>query len=104
MRPVSEINGNTLLTSELLEKLAEAEHAPTCPCGDWGRAVALVLALASGHECAAHPAIAESVARIFHGWDGADAAHARSITAFKTWHADARAQVKGGRADDRLAA
>lgn len=94
MRPVSEINGNTLLTSELLAKLAEAEHVPTCPCGDWGRAVALVLALASGHECAAHPAIVDSVRRTFGTWDGAEAAHARSVAHFQAWHAQARAELK----------
>lgn len=93
MRPVSEINGNTLLTSELLAKLAEAEHVPTCPCGDWGRAVALVLALASGHECTAHPAIVDSVRRTFGTWDGAEAAHARSAAGFRDWYAQARQEV-----------
>lgn len=93
MRPVSEINGNTLLTSELLEKLAEAEHVPTCPCGDWGRAVALVLALASGHECTAHPAIVDSVRRTFGTWDGAEAAHVRSAAGFRDWYAQARQEV-----------
>lgn len=104
MRPVSEINGNALLTSELLEKLAEAEHAPTCPCGDWGRAVALVLALASGHECAAHPAIVDSVRRTFGSWDGAEAAHARSAADFHEWHTAARAGRKEATDHDRRAA
>lgn len=30
-----------------------------------------------------HPAIADSVARMFAGWDGAHAAHMRSVTRFR---------------------
>ena len=41
-----------------------------------------------------HPAVADSVARIFHGWDGAEAAHARSVARFRTWHAQARTELK----------
>lgn len=41
-----------------------------------------------------HPAVADSVARIFHGWGGAEAAHARSVARFRTWHAQARAELK----------
>lgn len=41
-----------------------------------------------------HPAVADAVARMFDGWDGPEAAHARSVAHFRTWHAQARAQVK----------
>ena len=57
-----------------------------------------VLALASEHECTAHPAIVESVARTFAGWDGADAAEDRSVTRFRVWHAAARADINEGMA------
>ncbi|MEW1965445.1 hypothetical protein AB0302_08655 [Micrococcus sp. NPDC078436] len=90
---MSEVRENDLFTSELLEKLAEAEHAPTCPCGDWGRAIALVLALASEHDCTAHPAIVDSVRRTFGVWDGAEAAQLRSVLQFRDWHAQARQGV-----------
>lgn len=50
-------------------------------------------ALAAHPPCEhTHPAIADSVARIFHGWDGADAALARSVAHFHEWHAHQRAQ------------
>ena len=41
-----------------------------------------------------HPAIADSVASMFPGWDGPDAAAARSVARFRTWHAQARAELK----------
>ena len=54
---------------------------------------------------AAHPAVADSVARIFHGWDGAEAAHARSVADFHAWHGAARAELlKEGTDLDRHAA
>ena len=37
-----------------------------------------------------HPAIEESVARVFHGWDGPDMAHARSVARFRAWARNAR--------------
>jgi len=43
-----------------------------------------------------HPAVADSVARIFHGWDGAEAAHAQSAAHFREWHAKARARDMEG--------
>ena len=63
-------------------------------------------ALAAHPPCEhVHPAVADSVARIFHGWDGADAAHARSVARFRTWHAQARAELlKEGTDLDRHAA
>ena len=52
-------------------------------------------ALAAHPPCEhVHPAVADSVARIFHGWDGADAAHARSVADFHAWHTQARAELK----------
>ncbi|WP_431794057.1 hypothetical protein [Micrococcus luteus] len=63
-------------------------------------------ALAAHPPCEhVHPAVADSVARIFHGWDGAEAAHARSVARFRTWHAQARAELlKEGTDLDRHAA
>lgn len=63
-------------------------------------------ALAAHPPCEhVHPAVADSVARIFHGWDGAEAAHARSVTHFHAWHAQARAELlKEGTDLDRHAA
>lgn len=52
-------------------------------------------ALAAHPPCEhVHPAITDSVARVFAGWDGADAAHARSVAHFHAWHTQARAHVK----------
>lgn len=52
-------------------------------------------ALAAHPPCEhVHPAVADSVARIFHGWDGAEAAHARSVADFHAWHTAARAELK----------
>lgn len=42
-----------------------------------------------------HPAIADSVSRIFHGWDGEAAAHARSVARFRRWHSEARTDHEG---------
>ncbi|WP_087114974.1 hypothetical protein [Micrococcus luteus] len=66
-----------------------------------GHADGLAEGLAQG---AAHPAVADSVARIFHGWTGAEAAHARSVAHFNAWHAQARAHLKEGTDHDRRAA
>ena len=33
-----------------------------------------------------HPAVQQSVANMFHGWDGANNALDRSTAAFKTWY------------------
>lgn len=52
-------------------------------------------ALAAHPPCEhVHPAVADSVARVFAGWDGAEAAHARSVARFRTWHTQARAELK----------
>lgn len=56
---------------------------------------------AQGHADAAglgpaHPAVADSVARMFSSWDGPDAAHARSIVRFQQWREEVTA-------DDRAA-
>ncbi|MFI8808356.1 hypothetical protein [Micrococcus luteus] len=63
-------------------------------------------ALAAHPPCEhVHPAVADSVARIFHGWDGAAAAHARSVADFHAWHTAARAELlKEGTDLDRHAA
>lgn len=96
------------LAASILARLADT-FTPACPCGDAARALAHVLPLiadalatasAQGYEAgrlagaaegAAHPAVADSVARMFAGWDGAQAAEARSVARFRAWHADARA-------------
>ena len=78
---------------------------PTCRhCADWaygyaeGYAQGHASCLAAGRvqgaaEGPAHPAIADSVARMFAGWDGAEAAHARSAAHFRDWHTQARREV-----------
>lgn len=42
---------------------------------------------------AAHPAVADSVKRIFAGWGGLDAARQASVTRFKKWHATTRREA-----------
>ena len=52
-------------------------------------------ALAAHPPCEhVHPAIADSVASMFPSRDGPDAAAARSVARFRTWHAQARAEPK----------
>lgn len=67
---------------------AWSDHAPTCNhCADWvkGYATAWADAQATMPTCQhTHPAIADSVARMFQGWDGAQAALKRSVTRFRT--------------------
>lgn len=60
---------------------------PTCTgCSDYARGYAAAWADAQAtlptfqHT---HPAIADSVARMFAGWDGAEAAHRRSVARFR---------------------
>ena len=61
-------------------------------------------ALAAHPPCEhVHPAVTDSVARVFAGWDGAGAAHARSVTDFRAWHTAARAHLKEGTNLDRAA-
>lgn len=96
------------LAPSILARLADT-FTPACHCGDTARALAHVLPLiadalatasAQGYEAdrligategAVHPAVADSVSRMFAGWDGAQAADARSGARFRAWHADARA-------------
>lgn len=77
--------------AETVAERIESDRALYAAAYAQGHADGLAEGLAQG---AAHPAVVESVARIFHGWAGAEAAHARSIAAFKTWHAQARAELK----------
>lgn len=71
---------------------------PSCThCADWSAGYALGYShgLAKGYADAAgdgpaHPAVADSVARMFGTWDGPDAARARSVTRFQTWHSAQR--------------
>lgn len=88
--------------------VALSHAGPSCDCGDWARgygaraAEVAARARAEGHAAGlaeglaagpTHPAVAESVARMFDGWDGAAAAHARSVTTFRRWHTAAREEV-----------
>ena len=77
--------------AESVAERIEADRALYAAAYAQGHADGLAEGLAQG---AAHPAVADSVARIFHGWDGADGAHARSVTHFHAWHAQARAELK----------
>ena len=43
-------------------------------------------------EAVNDPYVRDSVSRIFTGWDGPDAAHARSVARFRTWHHHSRAE------------
>lgn len=74
--------------AETVAERVAADRALYAAAYAQGHADGLAEGLAQG---AAHPAVVESVARIFHGWDGAEAAHARSVTHFNAWHAQARA-------------
>lgn len=82
----------SLLLDDLRTALAADSHGPSCRCGDWSRAVALILTVAERHDCVAHPAVVDSVARTFAHWDGLDAAHRESVTRFRDWHTEARAE------------
>ena len=70
-----------------LSPAALSHRGPSCArCADWARGYAEGYAAgqADGLEAGAgmgpaHPAVAASVAAMFPGWDGADAAHARSV-------------------------
>lgn len=71
------------------------DHGPTCGhCADYARGYAAAWADARAilSTCQhTHPAIAQSVAEMFAGWDGAEAAHRRSIQRF---HAERRKGVQ----------
>ena len=81
--------GDRMNASETVAERVAADRALYAAAYAQGHADGLAEGLAQG---AAHPAVVESVARTFAGWDGAEAAHARSVTHFHTWHTAARAQ------------
>ena len=87
--------------AETVAERVAADRALYAAAYAQGHADGLAEGLAQG---AAHPAIADSVARVFAGWDGAEAAHARSVARFRTWHAQARAELKEATDLDRHAA
>ena len=73
--------------AESVAERIEADRALWAAAYAQGHADGLAEGLAQG---AAHPAIADSVARVFAGWDGAEAAHARSVARFRDWYDQAR--------------
>lgn len=77
--------------AETVAERVAADRALYAAAYAQGHADGLAEGLAHG---AAHPAVVESVARTFAGWDGAEAARARSVARFRTWHAQARAELK----------
>ena len=87
--------------AESVAERIEADRALFAAAYAQGHADGLAEGLAQG---AAHPAVRDSVARWFPGWDGAEAAHARSVTHFHAWHAQARAGLKEATDLDRHAA
>lgn len=93
--------GDRMNAAETVAERIEADRALYAAAYAQGHADGLAEGLAQG---AAHPAVRDSVARIFHGWDGAEAAHARSVARFRTWHAQARAGLKEATDLDRHAA
>ena len=82
-----------------------ASTSPTCThCADWSHGYALGYAqghaagfsdgrLAGASEGSAHPAIVDSVKRMFGDWDGHEAAHQRSVIRFRDWYAASRQEV-----------
>lgn len=80
-----------MTAAESVAERIEADRALYAAAYAQGHADGLAEGLAQG---AAHPAVVESVARTFAGWDGAKAAQVRSITRFRDWHAQAREEVQ----------
>ncbi len=79
------------MSAETIAERVEADRALYAAAYAEGYAAGLAEGLAQG---ASHPAVVESVARTFAGWDGAEAAHARSVARFRDWRAQARAELK----------
>lgn len=85
------MGGDRMTAAETVAERVAADRALYAAAYAQGHADGLAEGLAQG---AAHPAVRDSVARWFPGWDGAEAAHARSVARFRTWHAQARAELK----------
>lgn len=77
------------MSDETIAERVEADRALYAAAYAEGHAAGLAEGLAQG---ASHPAVVESVARVFAGWDGADAAHDRSVARFCDWYDQARAE------------
>ena len=92
--------GDRMNAAETVAERIEADRALFAAAYAQGHADGLAEGLAQG---AAHPAVTDSVARVFAGWDGAEAAHARSVAHFQAWHAQARAEWKEGTDHDHAA-
>ncbi len=95
------MGGDRMNAAESVAERIEADRALYAAAYAQGHADGLAEGLAQG---AAHPAVRDSVARWFHGWDGAEAAHARSVAHFQAWHTQARAGGKEATDHDRRAA
>ena len=93
--------GDRMNAAETVAERIEADRALFAAAYAQGHADGLAEGLAQG---AAHPAVRDSVARWVPGWDGAEAAHARSVAHFHAWHAQARAELKEETDHDRRAA
>ena len=87
------MGGDRMNAAESVAERIEADRALYAAAYAQGHADGLAEGLAQG---AAHPAVRDSVARWFHGWAGAEAAHARSVAHFQAWHTAARAHLKEG--------
>lgn len=81
----------SMSAAETIAERVAADRALYAAAYAEGHAAGLAEGLAQG---ASHPAVVESVARTFAGWDGPDAAAARSVARFRTWHAQARATAE----------
>lgn len=77
------------MSADTIAERVAADRALYAAAYAQGHAAGLAEGLAQG---ASHPAVVESVARTFAGWDGAEAAHARSVARFRCWYDQARAE------------
>lgn len=80
------------MSDETLAERVAADRALFAAAYAQGHAAGLAEGLAQG---AAHPAVVESVTRMFPSWDGPEAAHDRSVARFRDWYDQARAAAQG---------
>lgn len=80
------------MSAETIAERVAADRALYAAAYAQGHADGLAEGLAQG---ASHPAVVESVARMFPSWDGAEAAHDRSVARFRDWYDRARTTAQG---------